>query len=183
MSKKLEQLSKQLQVKIKLAQVKAAREIAALIPELIRLRTRGAGEGVDGPLKELSDSYVEQRKGELSFFTTGEGDSKRVVPYKPSKKPKLHPDTTPETSNLTATGQLLDSIKGKNIGTKVIIEPSKGKRKGELSGGKSTLSNKEVLKYVELNGRKFHELSKEEREEIIKIVEQIIKDEISSVIK
>jgi hypothetical protein len=162
MSKKLEQLSKRLQVKIKLAQVKAAREIAALIPELIRLRTRNAGEGVDGPLKALEPSTKKSRD---------------------RYKDNLHPDTSPNESNLTATGQLLDSIKGKNIGSKVIIEPSKGKRKGELYGGKSTLSNREVLKYVELNGRKFHELSKEEKEEIIKIVEQIIKDEISSVIK
>lgn len=162
MSKKLEELSKQIQIKVKLAQVKAAREIAALIPELIRLRTRGAGEGVDGPLKGLEDSTEK---------------------YRERYKDNLHPDTSPKESNLTATGQLLDSIKGKNIGSKVVIEPSKGKRKGELSGGKSKLSNREVLKYVELNGRKFHELNKEERAEIIKLVEQIIRDEISSVIK
>jgi hypothetical protein len=183
MAKRLSELAKSIQVKIKLAQIKAAKEVAQLIPELIKIRTRLEGEGVDGPLKELSDSYIKQRKGELSFFTTGEGDNKRVVPYKPNKKPKLHPDTSPETSNLTATGQLLDSIQGRNVGTKVIVEPKKGKRKGELSGGKSKLSNREVLKYVEENGRKFHELSKEERLELLDLIEQIIKDEIRSVIK
>lgn len=183
MSSSLELLKNKIRVKIRLAQVKAARELAALIPELIRLRTRGAGEGVNGPLKELSDSYIKQRKGELAFKTIKTPNGNKVIPYVPKEKPVLHPETTPEQSNLTATGQLLDSIKGKNFGSKILIEPTRGKRQGELSGADSTLTNRQVLRYVEENGREFLELSESEREEIIKIAQDIIKEEIKDVIK
>jgi hypothetical protein len=162
MSKKLELLNKQIQVKTKLAQVKAARELAALIPELIKLRTRQAGEGVDGEL---------------------DGLEKSTEAYRQRYSENLHPDTTPSTSNLTATGQLLDAIQGKNTGSKVKIDIKGGKRKGELSGGKSKKTNKDVRKYVEDAGRKFLELSEAEKDEVIELARQIILDELRSVIK
>jgi len=162
MANKLSQLAKNIQVKVKLAQLKAAKEVAQLIPEIIKLRTRQEGEGVSGQLDSLEDSTIKYRK---------------------RYEDNLHPDTDPNRSNLTATGQLIDSIQGRNVGTKIIIEPRKGKRKGELSGGKSRLTNREVLKYVEQNGRVFHELSKEEKKELIDLIEQIIKEELASVIK
>lgn len=181
MSKKLELLKKKLAVKIKLAQVKAAKALAEVIPDVIKLRTRQEGEGVSGKLKPLSDSYIAQRKGDVAFATIGKGDERKVIPYKPSKAPDLHPDTTPETSNLTATGQLIDAVQGKSAGSKVTIDIKKGKRKGELSGGKSTLSNQQVRKYVEDNGREFLELSKQERIEAEEFAKEIILKEIKEV--
>jgi hypothetical protein len=157
----LSDLKKKLKTKIRLATIKAAREVAAVLPELIRLRTRQAGEGPDGALKGLADNTKK---------------------YRDRYKDNLHPDTTPDTSNLTATGQLLDSIQGRNVAERVIVEP-KGKRFGELSGGRSKKTNKQVAKAVEDNGRVFLEMSEEEKKSVEDLATQIIKDEINSVIK
>jgi hypothetical protein len=167
-------------VKIKIAQREAAKEMASLIVEMIKLRTRFAGQGTNGDLKELSESYIKQRRGELSFFTTPDG---KKIPYKPKKKPLLHPDTSPSESNLTATGQMLDALKGKSVDTKatVIIAPTK--RKKELSGAKSKLNNDQVRKYVEDGGREFLKLSPDERDEAIDMATQILKDKLSSLLK
>lgn len=162
MSKQLELLKKKLQVKIRLAQAKAAKALAESIPEVIKLRTRQEGEGVSGPLKDLADSTIE---------------------YRQKYSDNLHPDTSARTSNLTATGQLIDAIQGKSAGSKVKIDIKGGKRKGELSGGKSTKTNKEVRKYVEDAGREFLELSKVERQEAEELAKEIILEEIRSVIK
>lgn len=162
LSDTLKSLKDRLKVKIKLAQVKAAKALAETIPEVIRLRTRQEGQGANGlPLKKLSKSYIDYRSG----------------------ADDLSSDTDPSTSNLTATGQLLDSIKGKNIGSRVLIEPGKSKRKGELYGKKSKLTNKQVNKYVDENGREFLKLSAEERTEAEELAKQIIEDELRSVIK
>lgn len=158
-SDKLKQISDRFKVKVRLAQNAAARELAQLIPELIKIRTRNAGEGVNGTLDSLS---------------------KETEAYRERYQDNLHPETTPTTSNLTATGQLLDSIKGRNVGSKVITE-AKGRRSRELSGGRSKKSNKQVLNYVEKNGRVFHELNQEERKELIETATQIIKEELKGV--
>lgn len=162
MSKALELLKKKLQVRTKLAQVKAAKELALVIPEVIKLRTRQEGEGVQGKLERLKPSTIQTRE---------------------RYSENLHPDTSPGTSNLTATGQLLDAIQGKSAGAKVTIDLKKGKRKGELSGGRSKLTNQEVRKYVEQNGREFLELSKDEREESINLAKEIILNELREIIK
>jgi hypothetical protein len=58
-------------------------------------RVRGEGKGVKredgnkGDLKPLSPDYIKQR----------------------ARDPRLHSETTPETSNLTRTGEMLDSLK------------------------------------------------------------------------
>jgi hypothetical protein len=160
MSKKLDLLNKKLQIRVKLAQAKAAKALAQAIPEVIKLRTRQEGEGVNGTLKSLKDSSIKNRKRYRS---------------------DLHPDTTPETSNLTGTGQLLDAIQGKSAGSKVTVDIKKGKRKGELYGGRSTSTNKEVRKYVEDAGREFLQLSKDERQEAEDLAKEIILEEIRSV--
>lgn len=160
MSKKLSLLNKKIQVKIKLAQVKAAKVLAEIIPDVIRIRTRLEGEGVSGSLKSLKASTIKNRE---------------------KYKDNLHPDTSPSESNLTATGQLLDAIQGKSAGSKVTIDIKKGKRKGELYGNKSKISNKEVRRHVEDNGREFLDLSKDEKKESEELAKEIILEEIRSV--
>lgn len=162
LSDKLKALKDRLKVKIRLAQVKAARALAESIPEAIKIRTRLEGQDAKGKsLKSLSKPYIEYR----------------------SLAPDLSSDTTPETSNLTATGQLLDSIKGKNVGSRVVIEPGKAKRKGELYGKKSTLTNKQVNAEVDKGGREFLALSPQERKEVEELAREIIAEELRSVIK
>jgi hypothetical protein len=160
MSKKLELLKNKLKVRLKLAQAKAAKAIAQAIPDLIKIRTRLEGEGIKGKLKKLE---------------------KTTIAYRERYSQNLSSDTSPGESNLTATGQLLDSIKSKSVGSKVIAEFKKGKRKGELSGSKSKLTNQEVNKYVEKNGRAFFDLTKEEMQDAEDLATEIIKKEIKDV--
>jgi hypothetical protein len=162
MSKQIDLLKKKLQVQLRLAQAKAAKALAETIPEVIKLRTRQEGEGVSGSLKDLEDSTIK---------------------YRERYSDNLHPDTGPRTSNLTGTGQLIDAIQGKSFGSKVKIDIKSGKRKGELSGGRSKKTNKEVRKYVEDAGREFLELSNAERKEAEELAKDIILEQIRDVIK
>lgn len=63
-------------------------------------------------LKPLSDSYVQQRRGKLGFWTNKDG---KKVPindkkYLKQNKPKLSSKTSPKKSNLTRTGRMIRSI-------------------------------------------------------------------------
>lgn len=162
MSKQIDLLKKKIEVKLRLAQAKAAKALAETIPEVIKLRTRQEGEGVSGALKDLEDSTIK---------------------YRERYSDNLHPDTSPRKSNLTSTGQLIDAIQGKSAGSKVKIDIKGGKRKGELSGGRSKKTNKEVRKYVEDSGREFLELSNAERKEAEELAKDIILEQIRDVIK
>lgn len=183
-SERLKLIKARLQVKLRAAQRKAAQELAKAIPEVIKIRTRLEEQDRNNKnLKPLSQSYKDFRAGKVAFFTKGSGPDRRVVPYKPSSAPDLHPDTSPETSNLTATGQMLDAIAGKSSGTKVTVEVKNNRRRRELNGSRSKLTNKEVQRYVEADGREFLELSQVERKEAEQLVVDIIKEELSDIIK
>lgn len=114
------------------------REIAEDFAEQIRQRTR-KGKGVSkagGPennLKKLLPSTIAARK-------------------RKAKKGDLHPETSPSKSNLTDTGQMLDSLKGRAINDLIELSFS-GKRK------KSAVTNSEVAVYQEATGRRFFNLS------------------------
>jgi hypothetical protein len=163
MTKKIEILKQKIANRTRIAQAKAAKELSKIIPDVIKLRTRQEGEDKNNrPLKNLEASTKE---------------------YRERYQDNLHPDTSPGTSNLTATGQLLDSIQGRSTGSKVSIEIKGGRRRGELSGSDSRITNKKLRKYVEDQGREFLQLSEAEREEAKDLARQIILDEIRSVIK
>lgn len=160
-SERLKLIKAKIQVKLKAAQRKAAKELAQAIPEVIKIRTRLEGQGADGrPLADLEDSTIATR----SRYSQN-----------------LHPDTTPGTSNLTATGQMLDAVTGKSSGTKVTIEVRNNRRRRELSGARSDKTNKEVQRHVEKAGREFLELSRAERVEAEELAAQIIKEELSDI--
>ena len=147
----------------------------------IRKRTRlGSGVNITTGKKEkltkLSSSYKEVRKGNMYFFRKKGVSS--AIPVKTKGKGKRNKNlsmlTTPSKSNLTATGQLLDSMKSRSFNSKIIISFNETRFK-ELSGKKSKLSNSEVARHVRNNGRNFlnlanFELSKFSRELRIKIL-------------
>lgn len=139
-------------------QRKAARDLAKTLPDVIRERVR-SGIGLTGTFKALSDSYIKFRR---------------------RARKRLSSDTTPETSNLTATGQMLKAIVGEATGTVVRIF-IKGNRRRELGGGPSK-SNNEIRGYVEKE-RPFFELTKNERALAEKTAAEIIKEEIKRVLK
>lgn len=141
---------------------KAAKEIAVYILDIIKIRTRYEGEGLKGQLKELkSVPYIKLRE----------------------KSKNLSDETSPNKSNLTATGQLLDALQGKAVGDKVTIDIKNSKRKFELDGPSSSLTNKEVRRYVEESGREFLGLTQAEKDDAINVATQIIEQEIKDALR
>lgn len=170
-SSKIGAIKRKYQVKIRIAQREAAKEIAQIIVLFIKMRTQGEGDGTNGKLKELSESYIEQRKGNLAFFTK---DGKKI-PYKPTKKPKLSGKTSPEKSNATATGQMIDALKGFSKGNTATVIVKDSSRRKELMGGESGLNNNEVREFFESNGREFLKLSESEKSDLVDEATRIIK--------
>lgn len=108
--------------------------------ERIRRRTR-TGQGLQETkrgakrkkLKKLSDKYKVFRR---------------------KNKREISKNTKPSKSNLTLTGQLLDSIVGRARGTKIIVE--------FLEKRKDGLKNRDIARYQSEQGRDFFELSDKE---------------------
>lgn len=140
-------------------QIRAVRELAKTLPDIIRERVR-SGLGLNGPLDGLSESYIKVRKRYAS---------------------NLSSETAPRFSNLTATGQMLKGIIGEASGTIVRIF-MRGKRTKELNGGKPRLTNNEIRKEVERT-RPFFELTDKERRAAIDSATEIIKQEIRKAFK
>jgi hypothetical protein len=118
--------------------------IAKAAAEMIRVRTR-LGYGVPGDnkerqkLKTLSDGYKLFRK---------------------KHRGELYDETTAAKSNLTFTGQLLNSLKEKKITKNSATVGATGTRKGE------SLTNEKLSEYVEEKGRPFIYLSNLENKKL-----------------
>lgn len=144
------------------AQKKAARELIQVIIDAIRTRTRLLRELASGKsIPKNEESTIKQRERHAK---------------------NLDADTSPSTSNATATGQMLNSMKGKASGTKITIDLRSGRRK-ELSGSRPTQTNTEVNKYYEEKKGEWFALSGAERAEAIDYAAEIIKEEIKKVSK
>lgn len=133
-----------------------AKKLGEGLASQIKKRTR-LGYGVNKfgariKLDALSDDYVDKR-----------------VEYKEN----LSDATTAKRSNLTATGQLLDAIKGGGERAKPIVSIS-GKRSRELTGSKSRKSNAQVSNFVAMNGRPFFGLTTSERKAFVREVKTIL---------
>jgi hypothetical protein len=161
-------LAKQLRKQVEKAIDKAVKKIksssemqnfADLTAEIIRRRTR-LGYGVKSPgarrerLKPLSESYIEQRRGDAVYFTDDQGQVRRVTTSdKFKQRKKLSARTTPNKSNLTFTDQMLDSLTGFARSGEFKVEPT-----GQRDDG---LTNRQVAEYVE-EERPFLTLSRSE---------------------
>ncbi|MCS6281447.1 MAG: hypothetical protein HUM72_12515 [Dolichospermum sp.] len=156
---KIRQIKNRYSGKIKIIQQKVALKLAQGLVDYIKLRTREEGEGTSGKLDPLSKKYIEQRI---------------------KKSNRLHPDTSPSKSNLTATGQMLDALRGRAGGGKVTIDIKPTTRRKELNGKKSGLTNNEVRQYVEDAGREFLKLSPDEKKDVIDLATQLINEELAS---
>jgi hypothetical protein len=147
-------------IKIILQQV--ARDLVDPIIDLIKIRTQIEGEGTKGSLSPLSSSYIKQRERYAD---------------------NLSSETSPKKSNLTATGQLIDALTGKAGGGKVVVTINKKRRKPDVSGSRSGLTNDQVRKYAEENGREFLKLSEAEKKEVTEIATQLINEKLSKLLK
>lgn len=127
------------------------REIGNEARQMIKSRTRN-GYGVvedNAPatrLPGLSESYKKQRK-------------------RLARQGKLSPDTTPNKSNMTKTGELLDTMVVSVKGDTVTVSPN-GKK------------NAKKAKYNAEKGRVVYNLSKKENQAIRRIVNEKIKTDI-----
>lgn len=125
----------------------AIRKLAKLFAEeakaMIYARTKagkavGSYNGGESPLKKLSPSYIRRRQ-------TFAG---------------LHPTTSPGKSNLTRTGQMLESLAVEEMPGGKFFVVVRGTRKG---GG----SNAEVAQWVTEQGRPFLNLSRRQLDKLI----------------
>ena len=126
--------------------------------QLIRTRTRlGKGVSEVGSFEKLKKLEGSTKKTRRKF------------------KENLSELTTPNRSNLTATGQMLDAITHKPTQKNVTITIS-GSRDRELTINYSTKSNKRVADNVQKNGRVFFKLANVEITEIRRTIEQLLKE-------
>ena len=123
--------------------------VAKRAAKLIKDRTR-RGRGVDGrKLKRLKESTIKNRR---------------------RAKGKLSPKTSPEKSNLTFTGQMLDAIRGRGFIRKITIFFRESRRDKK--------TNSEIAIFNELKGRLFFGLNKKEINKITKNLSRDIRDEL-----
>jgi hypothetical protein len=155
---KLNQLKNKYAGKLRIIQQKVALKIAQGLVEYIKIRTQQEGEGTDGTLDRLSEKYIKHRTKYES---------------------RLSPDTDPGRSNLTATGQMLNALRGRAGGGKVTIDIKPTTRRKELGGKKSGLNNNQVRQYVEDAGREFLKLSPDEKKDVIDLATQLINEELA----
>ena len=121
------------------------KEAVSLIKDRTRdgfgVNTKG---GVKHSLKALSKAYIERRK-----------------------RSRLHADTSPAKSNLTFSGQLLNSLRSVVEGSQVLVYPQ-GNRRGK---GPDNLA---VAGYVEKAGRAFLNFSAKEIKALVKFYETTV---------
>ncbi len=102
---------------------KLGKKASLQIIKRVRLGYGVADTGNQKRLKKLADSYKKVRKGKLKFYTGTRKDGSRFIgTYKPKGAPRLSNQTTPGRSNLTATGKMLQSIRGYGRKQKIIVE-------------------------------------------------------------
>jgi hypothetical protein len=139
------------------------------IPRIIKIRTR-LGKGVNNgdivKLNQLSSNYIKFRKKLLG----GVSLKQHRKTTKSTNDKGLSGETTPGKSNLTLSGEMLDSIKGRRDGLKFTF-----------FFGNTEANNK--AKWASENGRPFFELSNSEKNGIFRRVTQIIKEELRSIFK
>lgn len=162
-------------------------KISKEITDILKKRTKSA------ILKGVIDSdYIEELKSRIVKRTklgTGvdpdTGASQRLKKlsegYKKTRKRRrgsLDGTTTPAKSNLTATGQLLNSLE---VIKKVIQDgisltiTVKDPRGTNLDGKQSKIGNKKLVEYLKAGGRQFLGLTKSQQNEILKDIRQILK--------
>jgi hypothetical protein len=125
--------------------------------EAVRLIGQQAKLGKDyksgNKFKSLSSSYIQKRQKNAS---------------------DLHKRTRPRKSNVTATGQMIDSLKVSKVMEKSVDVSCSGSRyESAFDNGK--LSNAEVAYYVEKAGRHFLGLSDKSKEKIRKFYSRIVR--------
>jgi len=153
---------------ITIATMKSVLEPLGLLAKDVVVKRVKSGYGLSPgfskvKLKALSNSYKEWRSGKAVYFQKG-GSRIRISKekWRSISEPVLGEFGSPSRSNLTLTGQLLESIQSRiNDSGKVELFIPDTVRKGiRLKNGKiipnrARVTNAQVAKYVQEQGRDF----------------------------
>lgn len=118
-----------------------AKETAGQIKKRTQLKKGVSSSGSLTPLKGLSEGYKKQRRR----FRGG-----------------LDGNTSPNKSNLTATGQMLNALRGLYKNRSIQIDFSTESRGPDFRGYRSRAKNSDIVGYQEKQGRRFFDLSDSE---------------------
>jgi hypothetical protein len=136
------------------------------------------GSGRRQKLRALAQSTVEVRKGKIAIRHQ-KGTTKKIILDGVDDRPReLGDGFAPSRSNLTFSGQLLDSIEidvGK-YGFAIFIPNTKRRRYNQNQ--KTTITNQQLAIFVQDAGRNFFELTKPEVDIIIATINDFIKSTI-----
>lgn len=136
---------------IKLLGKKQYQILADMMKVIIKTRTRG-GVGVQ-----------DNRKKKLKAL------KKKTIKAR-ERFPNLSSETTPSTSNLTRSGQLLDSLEGIGLKESYKVQIKTGRNDGA--------KNDDIIRGQEEMGRTFLELSGGEKQELAREAKALILKEI-----
>lgn len=139
------------------------------VPEQIRTRTR-LGNRVD-------HNFNDRLGGKTGKFDKLSNKYKRT---RRKLKNNLDPKTTPAKSNLTATGQLLDSIKARRRGRTGLLIYLEKQRRVDLRGNPATIDNVTLAEYVE-EKRPFFALSDGELNKFRRMIRDKILSDLNKV--
>jgi len=131
------------------------RIMKAVGEEAVRLVQQQAKLGNDykgGKFKKLSPEYVEKRRRYSN---------------------DLHQRTRPRRSNVTATGQMLDSLKVSSIRARSVELECSGSRRKSPFGGART--NAEVGYWVEKNGRHWLGMDEKTRKKLVRFYDRLVR--------
>lgn len=130
----------------KVRSVSSMKKYGQMAADIVKLRTRlGDGVAKEGGEREKLKPLAQATK-----------DARKRM----ANRGELHEHARPNRSNLTMTGQLLDSVKITDVSVGMVKFGPEGLRKD------GNLSNAEVGKYVTEAGRPFNNLSKVERKRL-----------------
>lgn len=161
MTKPLDQQIKEITEKIKKELEKTVKskafydEIGEGVANQIRKRTRlGYGVNASGAQVKLEPTAPATQKAK----------------QQKKKEGKLSNQTTPKRSNLTDTGQLLDSIHHKSTNDKTTIQFKNARKNSEIG-------NKRLAEIVQfIGGRIFFELTNPEKNNLKRVIEKKIQE-------
>ena len=153
---------------------------------------KAVDKGVDNALNKLQKSVPKQIKQRTQLGTGGNfnkdlvGGSKKPISklsgkYKETRKryqSNLSSNTGVNTSNLTATGKMLESLEARRISGGRLEVDTDDKTRSDLTGNGKSYSNKKIREFVEVK-RPFLGLLDFEVEKARRVVRKEIDKELS----
>jgi len=163
-------IDKQKEIDKLIRKVKSQRyrkRIAEFVIDLIYKRVK-SGYGVTSDTSPAPSKTRLLALGETAFVNAKSVARARYIRQR--KRANLGPFGTPSKSNLTFTGEMLESLTSKITGNGFIIDVKNTRR------NKGNLTNKQVANHVSDNGRPWLALTLTEQRIVLKEYERIVRE-------